>query len=164
MTEVVSITRVAFNGNTKVSLADLHKCRWVYLEVYMLTPEAAVQASTPVTADYGEALVAGSPAYRLTGQQLAFEEPFVSVAGSDFPAFRSACRCSTNSSASGTHLYFMMHSSELKLQQTLEKQLTLHTGSRLTLGQHHQTCAAPDSASSTPLQAHDCCLQPATPH
>ena len=164
MTEVVSVTSVAVNGNKEVSLADLHKCRWVYLKIYTLTPEAAVQASTPVTVDCGEALVAGSPAYRQTGQQPAFEEPFVSVAGSDFPAFRSACRCSTNSSASGTHLCFMMLSSELKLQQTLEKQLTLHTVSRLTLGQHHQTCAAPDSASSTPLQAHDCRLQPATSH
>ena len=163
MTEVFSITSVALNGNKEVSLADLHQCRWVYLKVYMLTPEAAVQASTPVTVDCGEALVAGSPAYRLTGQ-LAFEEPFVSVAGSDFPAFRSACRCSTNSSASGTHLYFTMHSSELKLQQILGQQLTLHTGSQLTLGQHHQICAAPDAASSSPLQAHDCCLQPATPH
>ena len=110
-------------------LADLHECRWVYLKVYMLTPEAAVQASKPVTVGCGEALVAGSPAYRLTGQQLAFEEPFVCVAGSDFPAFRSACRCSTKSSESGTHLYIIMHSSELNLQQTLEKQLTLHTGS-----------------------------------
>ena len=130
----------------------------------MLTPEAAEQASTPVTVNCGEVLVAESPAYKLTGQQLAFEEPFVSVAESDFRAVRSACRCSINSSASGTHLHFIMHSSELKLQQTLEKQLTLHTGSRLTLGQHHQSCAAPDSASSSPLQAHDCCLQPATPH
>ncbi len=106
-----------------MSLADLHKCRWVYLKVHMLTPEAAVQASTPVTVNCGEALVAGSPAYRLTVQQLASEEPFVSVAGSDFPAFRSACRCSTNSSASGTHLHFMRHSSQLKLQQMLENTL-----------------------------------------
>lgn len=130
----------------------------------MRTPKAAEQASTPVTVGCGEALVAGSPAYRLTGQQLAFEEPFVSVAGSDLPAFRSACRCSTNSSASGTHLHFTMRSSELRLQEPLEEHLTLHTGSQLTLGQHHQTCAAPDSASSSPLQAHDCCRQPATPH
>ncbi len=164
MTEVFGITSVAVDGNKGMSLADLNECCWVHLKVYMLTPEAAEQASTPVTVNCGEVLVAGSPAYRLTGQQLAFEEPFVSVAGSDFPAARSACRCSTNSSASGTHLCFMMLSSELKLQQTLEKQLTLHTGSRLTLGQHHQTCAAPDSASSTPLQAHDCRLQPATSH
>ena len=108
MPEVVSITNVACNGNKEVSLADLHKCRWVYLKVHMLTPKVAVQASTPVTVDCGEALVAGSPAYRLTVQQLASEEPFVSEAGSDFPAVRSACRCSTNSSASGTHLCFMM--------------------------------------------------------
>jgi hypothetical protein len=88
MTVAVSITSVAFNGNKEVSLADLHKCRWLLLKVYMLTPEAAVQASTPVTVDYGEALLAGSPAYRLTEQQPVFEGPFVSVAGSDFPAFR----------------------------------------------------------------------------
>lgn len=119
MTEVV-FTALLFDGATEVSLADLHKCRWVHPKVYTLTPVAALQASTPVTVDCGESLIAGSPAYRLTGQQLAFEEPFVSVAGSDFPAVRLACRCSTNGSTSGIHLYFMMHSSELKLQQTLE--------------------------------------------